>query len=944
MQYVFNDRKSCKGALVLFAAAGCALLALVLGGCSSATPAGGGTTTPPVVVTVAPSITTQPVSQNAALNGTASFTVAASGTAPLTYQWTLNGAYIAGGTSATLQLSSLAASQAGNYAVIVSNAAGSVTSSVATLGLYTAIPVACVSTNANCPLIYRVPPELGTGQDAANITGQRLGSDVTVYCELVNSSGGLVPGSLQTLSVLYSNTAVVQVQAPTNAVSRQLLAIWVERIANSVKYDSAAVYVNAPTINKISETTVRPGGQIYVWGRWLTQSDTSYANSTVLFRPTSTTGPDIPATITAGNTLQLQVAVPSTLVTGASYSLVVSNGWGGTLGQTVFATGLTAGASGPDTLGLGVYWGANMTFVTAANTYNVLTSPSLTTHATGNGVTDDTLAIQNALNYVGTHGGGVVYAPAGTYKMTSELQILYPNTVLQGAGATTVFTYGAGQTASTTAGFLAFAASGVTLSGISQMTINNLFPGTNNTGNGAIRIYSGKSNISKLFLANVVFNMGQSYGMVLGNAVSDLVITGCTITHLRTVNNPQGTADNGPISAGTPYFTFTNNTVNYEFGRLHFTNTNHQVVMGNTITLDGSVANLTNLATNSLESGGIEFSFSDDVAFIQNNISVSPAPNMTTLPSNVSSFLYDCFELLLSQTSQYNLSYYGTVSSATSTTITDNSQNWGSTALTPAPSTRTEFIAITDGPGIGQVRNIVSHTSNTVTVDTPFDVTPTANTSDYTISYFVTNTLIVQDNTLSNGQVGVEVYSGGINSSIRRNTIYGTHGIKVIGGDVAECSGTNCTSGFAYARTLAWHSDIIGNVVDNEDAPAVGNFPAGIQVQAVQFENYPGYDQGLHGNTVFDTEVRNNSVTAHLPNVPKDFQNSVDGWYTFGAWGSNNTDSTGTSLYPAPLVAVMGTIVTGNQSANAMSNGQAVASPFKVTTYGVAGIVQFLNY
>jgi hypothetical protein len=202
----------------------------------------------------------------------------------------------------------------------------------------------------------------------------------------------------------------------------------------------------------------------------------------------------------------------------------------------------------------------------------------------------------------------------------------------------------------------------------------------------------------------------------------------------------------------------------------------------------------------------------------------------------------------------------------------------------------------------------------------------------------VTNNAVIQDNILSNGQVGVEIYSGGTNSFIRRNTIYGTHGIKLIGGDVAECSGTACASGFSYARTLAWHSDILNNVVDNEDSPAVGNFPAGIQVQAVQFENYPGLNQGLHGNSVFDTEVRNNQVTAHLPNIATDFHNDVDGWYTIGAWGSNNTDSTGTSLYPAPLVAVLGTVVTNNMSKN------AAATPLKVTTYGVAGIAEFLNF
>jgi len=47
----------------------------------------------------APSITTQPSSQTVAVGQTATFTVAAAGTTPLTYQWQKGTANIAGATS-----------------------------------------------------------------------------------------------------------------------------------------------------------------------------------------------------------------------------------------------------------------------------------------------------------------------------------------------------------------------------------------------------------------------------------------------------------------------------------------------------------------------------------------------------------------------------------------------------------------------------------------------------------------------------------------------------------------------------------------------------------------------------------------------------------------------------------------------------------------------------
>ncbi|MGI8485533.1 MAG: glycosyl hydrolase family 28-related protein, partial [Thermomicrobiales bacterium] len=57
--------------------------------------------------------------------------------------------------------------------------------------------------------------------------------------------------------------------------------------------------------------------------------------------------------------------------------------------------------------------------------------------AKGDGVTDDTTAIQNALNqWSGTSGPGVIYFPKGTYKITSTLTFPYTQgKTMQGAGS-----------------------------------------------------------------------------------------------------------------------------------------------------------------------------------------------------------------------------------------------------------------------------------------------------------------------------------------------------------------------------------------------------------------------------------------------------------------------------------------------------------------------------
>jgi pectate lyase/pectin methylesterase-like acyl-CoA thioesterase len=80
-----------------------------------------------------PTITTQPTSQTVAAGGSATFTVAADGTAPLSYQWQKNTSPIAGATSATYTIGSAQAADAAGYRVVVSNAAGSATSATALL-------------------------------------------------------------------------------------------------------------------------------------------------------------------------------------------------------------------------------------------------------------------------------------------------------------------------------------------------------------------------------------------------------------------------------------------------------------------------------------------------------------------------------------------------------------------------------------------------------------------------------------------------------------------------------------------------------------------------------------------------------------------------------------------------------------------------------------------
>lgn len=122
-------------------------LAAIVAGCGGS---GGSVVPPPPPPPPAqpPSITTQPTSQTVAVGVSATFSVVATGTSPLSYQWRKDGTNIAGATSASFTIASVAMSDAGNYTVVVSNSAGSATSNAATL-----------TVNQPAPVITEVTPE-----------------------------------------------------------------------------------------------------------------------------------------------------------------------------------------------------------------------------------------------------------------------------------------------------------------------------------------------------------------------------------------------------------------------------------------------------------------------------------------------------------------------------------------------------------------------------------------------------------------------------------------------------------------------------------------------------------------------------------------------------------------------------------------------------------------
>lgn len=103
----------------------------------------------PAVSSTPPVITNNPVGVTNVAGANVTLTVTAGGVPAPAYQWRLLSSALSGSTNSSLTLTNVHASQAGNYMVVVWNAAGSVTSSVASLVVTNPLPPALTAPAKN---------------------------------------------------------------------------------------------------------------------------------------------------------------------------------------------------------------------------------------------------------------------------------------------------------------------------------------------------------------------------------------------------------------------------------------------------------------------------------------------------------------------------------------------------------------------------------------------------------------------------------------------------------------------------------------------------------------------------------------------------------------------------------------------------------------------------
>ena len=229
-----------------------------------------------------PTITNQPASRTNNVGTAASFSVTNGGTAPLSYQWYFNtNTALLNQTNTSLAFASVQLTNAGNYSVLITNSAGSVTSSYALLTVWqppvitnqpTSITTVAGGNGTFNILAGGVPTLayqwnfntntalLNATNTSFSLTGLRA-SQAGVYTVVITNSAGSVTSSIANLVITNPNPPTMTAPVKNGSLF-QFTFVPVVGLTNSVLTNSVitggswGVLTNVPPPSTASPITV----------------------------------------------------------------------------------------------------------------------------------------------------------------------------------------------------------------------------------------------------------------------------------------------------------------------------------------------------------------------------------------------------------------------------------------------------------------------------------------------------------------------------------------------------------------------------------------------------------------------------------------------------------------------------------------------------------------
>ena len=349
-------------------------------------------TAPAVVVATKPLITTQPAAQTVVTGTPASFSVSASGTAPLSYQWKKDGKDIAGATSSSYTTPETSdADKDARFSVMVTNSAGSVTSNEAKLG---------VSATAVAPAITTQPAAQSVvAGSVANFSV--IASGTSPFSYQWKKNGTDISGA----------TSIPYTIATTTMADSGAYSVVVTNSAGMATSKDATLTVTATAV--APAITTQPAAQTVTEGESATFSVTASGTAPFTYQ-WKKNGTDIEGVTTSSHTTDATAIGDS----GAVFTVVVSNSVGSVTSN-----------------------GAALTVNAAAVAPAITTQPTALDVAPGNTATFTVTATGTTLSYQWKKGGtDIPGATSSSYAIsntTSANDGVYSVVVTNSAGSVT---------------------------------------------------------------------------------------------------------------------------------------------------------------------------------------------------------------------------------------------------------------------------------------------------------------------------------------------------------------------------------------------------------------------------------------------------------------------------------------------------------------------------
>lgn len=724
------------------------------------------------------------------------------------------------------------------------------------------------------PVVFNYNEAARPGE-AFNLQGTGWGKQVELWGSMVRGNENALAPSFP-IQVIGRDDCSVTGLFPSDKQFRKnaLIAVWVKSGTNI----SEPVFLNRARAVTLEFEEIMPGYVFRIFGRNLFLPGCKPVVTFV--HPNN--GAQSQGTVLATDPYVLTVQAPDRLEAGVHYRIMVNNGAGGEYGNSLAEETMLARVESADPFSLHVPWGCD--FIFYKNVYNVKSDVRLQSHAKGDGLANDRTALQEAIDKAYAAGGGVVYLPAGTYKLDFQEGsglVMRSKVVLKGDGPEkTVIQYGFGVPPAypdpigvggwpdhTTEGVALLWPLRTELSGLSDLKIRNVntsglwrhslktvWPDSEKKAPGA----SG----SRFFAINCHFDLSVAWGLSWGY-VDKMLISNCNFRSYANITWPWMWHCDGSTN-----FVVRNNRVFYCAGRFGFSNGYNGIIENNHITRMGDLQAFRG------ETGGFNIDFTKDVVLMNNILDVE---GDSIVDRNMG-------ETILSQGGNPVGQSLGRVEEASPNSLTDRTQNWSQ--IRTSDLSTCAVLAIVKGKGAGQWRRIKDNDVHTIFLDVPWTVIPDSS-SNYVVTQWSAEDWLVKGNVLKENNRGIWFYCGGTDVAIVGNELENSEGIYLRSDQRVEMGRYN----------LMWNAIVEENVVSRTARKRPAHICSVLAVQK---------NDTLIGLGSLGIEIRRNTIVASKPNI----SSFVPGE---GYW--NEVRST-TEDALNHVTGIVGTVFDGNKSVN----------------------------